>query len=101
MRRTNSISWGVLVGIVGFFFAAITLPSVSRTMTRNDIISAVFVLTAFSVVPGVLTTVLAFILSRGPIATRDSPVCRRCGYDLRATPGRCPECGIVAEAKEA
>jgi hypothetical protein len=46
---------------------------------------------------GLLSSVF---LGRVLLARRRNHVgtCRACGYDLRATPGRCPECGTASSA---
>jgi hypothetical protein len=37
----------------------------------------------------------AQVLYRRRKARRQVGRCRKCGYDLRATPDRCPECGMI------
>ena len=39
------------------------------------------------------------LLSRLHKPCRANGLCPSCGYDLRATPERCPECGLVAELR--
>jgi hypothetical protein len=74
-------------------FYALSLPLagvVMLTQTENPLAVCSFLL----LLPiGVLLSLFLLVpLSRH--STKPG-ICRRCGYDLRATPGRCPECGTA------
>lgn|GEM_PF-2989246 len=46
---------------------------------------------------------LLYRVNRRATEASQSGVCRKCGYDLRETPDKCPECGteaVVSSAKE-
>jgi hypothetical protein len=53
--------------------------------------------------PTLLTVGLAVLWRRAVLKRRRTTVgvCRSCGYDLRATPDRCPECGTISQASGA
>jgi hypothetical protein len=63
--------------------------------SRAVLVSFWFPVTFFALAPAWWT--IATIRRR----RRKRGLCPSCGYDLRATPDRCPECGTAAEAQPA
>ena len=67
--------------------------------TRMFVVPMWFVASATALPPALW--LLGVYRRRAAAARRASGRCAACGYDLRATPGRCPECGAVAPARAA
>ena len=73
--------------VLGFYF---NMPPPNRTSPWLLAIPYWFPLLITLVVP------CWFVATQRQTTSGEGVRCRRCGYDLRATPDRCPECGTVA-----
>jgi hypothetical protein len=81
-------------GILGFRWYSVLS---SNTVRWRVLVVPYWALSSLFLVPPILR-VLSLLRHRGK---RSAGRCPACGYDLRATPTRCPECGAVPSATAA
>jgi hypothetical protein len=91
MAANRVLGFGVFTGIPGFI---LTDQSGLKVRIRTTVTVAIMPLWAMVVVFSVLFG-FCRLASWRDCARRQSGLCEVCGYDLRATPQRCPECGTV------
>jgi hypothetical protein len=82
--------------VLGFGYGTAIVPSGSATVltARLYYIPHFLAMLIFAILPGLWLT-RKFRRSRSKMRSVMG-LCPRCGYDLRATPDRCPECGAPA-----
>ena len=78
--------------ILGIYFGPVANPNAARTFIMLFPYWLLFMITAAWPATSLWRRVAARRLREWK---RRHRICLRCGYDLRATPDRCPECGAV------
>ncbi len=84
----------------GFVFGHATRTAHGATFGCWQITVPRWLIVACTLAPACIMTINAVRHGRRARRYRRRHLCKRCGYDLRATPDRCPECGAVPPQRD-